>query len=76
MQGYFGINLHFYNRDADVSKIAVHTFDCKEIDMDMEEDGQEELKEGEARQAKQALMNRAGGGKDLAQLFIEMSLQQ
>ncbi len=29
-EGYFGIRLNFYNRDADPDKIEVVTFECKE----------------------------------------------
>ncbi len=62
MPGYFGINLNFYNRDADVSKIVVVTFDCKEL---VDPDDDEEVKEGEARMLKAAPKGGAGQ-KDLA----------
>ena len=70
LPGYFGINLNFYNRDADVSKIVIVTFDCKEL-VDPDEESNEEYKAGEARQAKVVKKN---DNKDLAQLYIEMSL--
>ena len=28
--GQFGVQLSFYNREADVSKVEIVTFDCKE----------------------------------------------
>jgi hypothetical protein len=45
MQGFFGIKLCFYNRDADATKIVIINFDCKETEI---QDGhQEERKAGE-----------------------------
>ena len=46
------------------------TFDCKEL-VDPDEESNEEYKAGEARQTKVVKKN---DNKDLAQLYIEMSL--
>ena len=47
MGGHFGINLNFYEKDADAAKITIVTFDCKEPEQAAEED--EEVKSHQVR---------------------------
>lgn len=70
LPGHFGILLSFYNREADVTKVELVEFDCKEP-LDQNEDG-EERKAGEVPDMKLSDIKT----ENLATQFLENAMAQ
>lgn len=70
IRDHFRIELKFYDRDADASKIITQTFDCKEQGL-VQDESHEEVKGGERTQQRAPQ-----SGANIANIFMQASLSE